>query len=89
MSEMISKITVNNVLEAGCGEGYVSQFLYEKGYNIDAFDVSEKVIEEAKNSFQCINFFTDSIYKISAEDNRYDLVVASEVLEHLEDQKKL
>lgn len=88
MSEMISKITINNVLEAGCGEGYVSQFLYEKGYNIDAFDVSEKVIEEAKNSFQCINFFTDSIYKISAEDNKYDLVVASEVLEHLEEPEK-
>lgn len=52
MSEMISKITVNNVLEAGCGEGYVSQFLYEKGYIIDAFDVSKKVIEEAKNSFR-------------------------------------
>lgn len=88
MSEMISKITINNVLETRCGEGYVSQFLYEKGYNIDAFDVSKKAIQKAKNFFQCINFFTDYIYKIFAEDNKYDLVVASEVLEHLEKPEK-
>lgn len=73
------------ILEAGCGEGEVTGFLAEKygEYGkIDAFDISEKVISEAKRNHPQINFTTGDVYNIVG--GKYDLVLASEVLEHLE-----
>lgn len=79
------------ILEAGCGEGEVTNFLYKKmkGAKIDAFDVSDKVIELAKERFKDskINFQVGSIYNIVVKE-KYDLVVCSEVLEHLEEPEK-
>lgn len=73
------------ILDAGCGEGYVSVHIEKNiqgGVFIDAFDLSETIIAEAKSNFPQINFFTNSIY--TCPKKQYDLVIASEVLEHLE-----
>jgi len=83
-------IDYQNVLEAGCGEGRIADFLYRNRQDIqlDAFDISEKVIEQAKKNYPYIHFSTGSIYDIRSPDGSYDLVVASEVLEHLENPEK-
>ena len=75
-----------SILDAGCGEGNVTNYMrnIEKDAVIDAFDISEKVIAEAKNNFSGINFFTGSMYDIPKEDKTYDLVMSSEVLEHMD-----
>lgn len=82
---------VKTILEAGCGEGEVTNYLYQKidGVRINAFDVSEKVIKRARErSKDCdIQFEVGSIYDIPVE-QKYDLVVCSEVLEHLEEPEK-
>lgn len=90
MQGILAGISYQTVLEAGCGEGHVSNFLYKnkKGVQFDAFDVSEKVIRQAQKDYPHIHFRTGSIYDIDCEDNTYDLVVASEVLEHLEEPQK-
>lgn len=93
MEECLSVVgKFDNVLEAGCGEGEVANFIAEK-FNgtcqytsIDAFDVSDKVIKKAQEMYPNINFFTGSIYEIAR--GGYDLVVCSEVLEHLEEPEK-
>lgn len=82
---------IKSVLEAGCGEGEVTNYLYKKikGAKIEAFDVSTKVIEIAKElSKDCeIHFEVGSIYDIRVKE-KYELVVCSEVLEHLENPEK-
>jgi len=90
IENILHGIDFKSVLEAGCGEGHISDFLYRNRQNIqlDAFDISEKVIEQAKKDYPYIHFSTGSIYDIKSPNNSYDLVVASEVLEHLEDPKK-
>lgn len=90
IKELLKDIKFKNVMEAGCGEGYVSDFVYRnyRNLHIDSFDISEKVINQAKKDFPYINFSTGSIYKIECEDNTYDLVIASEVLEHLEEPQR-
>lgn len=90
IASILSEIEFEHVLEAGCGEGHVSDFLYRTrpGIQVDAFDISEKVIEQAKKEYPAIHFSTGSIYDIKCPDNSYDLVVASEVLEHLEEPQK-
>jgi 2-polyprenyl-3-methyl-5-hydroxy-6-metoxy-1,4-benzoquinol methylase len=86
IDEIIRDVDCKIVYEAGCGEGYVSDFIYHKK-NIEqykAMDISERVIDEAKRNFPHIHFQTGSIYEINQGDDSVDLVVATEVLEHLE-----
>lgn len=80
------------ILEAGCGEGHFTRFLGKKFKNaeIEAFDISETVVNEAKAVCRGlpITFSTGDINCISAWDNTYDLVCAPEVLEHMDDPVK-
>lgn len=90
-----------HICETGCGEGEITTFikgLYPEA-DIDAFDISEKVIKEAGNRIKNINFFTGNIYTMKVcnleskvthilEKGKYDLVVCSEVLEHLEEPER-
>ena len=80
----------NNIFEAGCGEGYVNAHIYtymslvsKDNITYDAYDISEKVIKQAQIDFPKINFNVGNIYDTSGDS--YDLVVACEVLEHLEE----
>jgi 2-polyprenyl-3-methyl-5-hydroxy-6-metoxy-1,4-benzoquinol methylase len=81
---------ISSILEAGCGEGYFTNFLQKifTDSRIDAFDVSKAVIEQATLTYVNINFQVGSVYSIASENEQYDLVVASEVLEHLETPEK-
>lgn len=76
------------ILEAGCGEGHVAAFMQKKieGVLIDAFDISEKVIREAEEEYSGIHFFVHNIYD-GQGGKQYDLIVCSEVLEHMEQPK--
>lgn len=81
---------VNTILEAGCGEGEISAFLwkyYGNACKIKAFDISEKVIGKAKKDNKEIDFSIENIYELDASGG-YELVVCSEVLEHLEFPEK-
>lgn len=86
------------ILEAGCGEGNFTRFLFEKFVigtcgnhksaekefvKIEAFDLSRKCVQQAKQKCPGVHFQTGSIYERKTE-VPYDLVVASEVLEHME-----
>lgn len=86
MEKLIGSLEYNSVFDAGCGEGNVTSFIYKirRKIKIEAMDISEKVINEAKQNLPNIKFHCGSITNIDRESNSYDLVVASEVLEHLE-----
>jgi len=83
------------ILDAGCGGGYVMHELYRKGYeNIWGFDASKSGIEVSQNSFSEIKdrFEIHDAYQQrlpeSFPDGNYDLVVSVEVIEHLYSPKK-
>lgn len=89
------------ICETGCGEGEITSFIKDMYQNaeIDAFDISEKVIAEASEKIHGINFYTGNIYTMEVRKpgeaekhilnkGRYDLVICSEVLEHLEDPEQ-
>lgn len=78
-----------DVLEAGCGEGRITelvhQYLKERGYtvNFEAFDISDDVVRQAARNDLDVVFYVDDIYCIHSE-KKYDLLICSEVCEHLE-----
>lgn len=103
ITELLSEMEQEpiKICETGCGEGEITEFLKSlyKQAEIDAFDISEKVILEAKDRVNNINFYIGNIYSMEVrkpeekighilEKEVYDLVVCSEVLEHLEEPEQ-
>lgn len=91
---LLSTIAFTDVFEAGCGEGHISSHIHKfsesrnSKIKVTGCDLSPRIIGLARNEFPQINFKVESIYDIKEEDFSYDLVVACEVLEHLEYPEK-
>jgi ubiquinone/menaquinone biosynthesis C-methylase UbiE len=73
---------IKSVVDIGCGEGFVINCLdYPK---ITGVDISRNALRIAKEKNPECEFCSGSIYEISFKENSFDLVIATEVLEHLE-----
>jgi SAM-dependent methyltransferase len=75
------------VLDAGCGAGYGSAELAEMAERVIGVDVAPEAIAYAREHYTAPNlgFEQASCTALPAGDASYDLVVAFEVIEHLED----
>lgn len=79
------------VLDVGCGNGIISRGIGEQGYRVHGIDISDKAIEKAKSLTKLENVTFDNISaeQLVADGNKYDAVICSEVLEHLNEPGKL
>lgn len=86
---LAKKTNAKNALDIGCGEGYITYHLNNKldGMKIIGMDLEESVIKKAKNLHPKIDFKMGNIYTLKSEFKKYDLVIANEVLEHVENPK--
>lgn len=79
-NEAISYFPVKSwVLDIGCGMGREAFCLYDKGFKITAIDISEKVIEPAKQfaleSKRDIEFLLTNGLDLPFESNTFDVVI--------------
>lgn len=84
---MLADVGPETVLDAGCGEGFVTAYLAgrDPGLRITGLDASPGAIEYARARFgESAEFETGSVYELPYEADRFDAVLCSEVLEHLE-----
>lgn len=79
------------VLDVGCGNGIISRGVGSKGFNVYGIDISEKAIEKARalTSLPNVKFDVISAEQLVADGRKYDAVICSEVLEHLNQPEKL
>lgn len=74
------------MLELGCGPGRNAIYTAQKGYEVDAVDISEEAIawakERAREKNITINFECKSVFELQPKDE-YDLVYDSGCLHHL------
>ncbi len=79
------------ILDVGCGNGVISRHLGRANFNVVGIDVSEKTIEKAKSltSMKNVNFMKKSAEELIADGQKYDAIICSEVLEHLNDPGSL
>jgi len=73
------------ILEVGCGTGeYISRQLAKKGFLVKGIDLDYNSIEYAKkrNKFPNLKYQVKDLKEI---DEKYDVIICSEVLEHLKD----
>jgi 2-polyprenyl-3-methyl-5-hydroxy-6-metoxy-1,4-benzoquinol methylase len=92
LQEPILKMLNNNIdrciLDLGCGNGYLVNFLLSKGYNAYGTDASAEGIAIAKKTNPDRFFLQDlSTGKLPAElqAKKFDTIISTEVIEHLYD----
>ena len=73
-----------SILDAGCGNGNIAGRLAALGYQVVGIDLSEDGIEIAKKAHPKARFAVASVYDdLSSIVEPVDIVVSSEVIEHL------
>lgn len=87
---IISPLDVKNVLDAGCGEGFVLNLLYQYkiGRELEGVEFADEAINIGKKIHPYLNLKRGSIYALRSSDRYYDIVLCTEVLEHLEEPEK-
>jgi len=75
------------VLDAGCGTGYGSAELASVAAQVVGFDIALDAIDHARSHFPTARFAVASAAAMPFASRAFDLVVAFEVIEHLDDQR--
>jgi ubiquinone/menaquinone biosynthesis C-methylase UbiE len=90
--EIINILTKNlfikkgdKIAEFGCGGGYFTVWLAEKGVEVYAIDILEDNLKEAEElvniyGYQNVHFLRADVKNLSLEDNYFDVVFISQIL---------
>jgi 2-polyprenyl-3-methyl-5-hydroxy-6-metoxy-1,4-benzoquinol methylase len=87
---LIKPLNTESILDAGCGEGFTMNKLIESGINakLEGIEYSKDSISFGKKLFPNLIIKQASIYDLPHKNNSFDLVICTEVLEHLEKPEK-
>jgi len=84
--ETLSKRSVRNVLDLGCGTGWLSVYLTKQGFHVTGLDISVHAIKLAKEWAEKedldIHFDVGDIADMPYPDGSFDAVVANSIFEH-------
>lgn len=76
------KVSGKYVLDLGCGSGVSTGHLIDLGAEVVGIDISEKMIDVAKQNYPNNEFFVESMEKLHFEDNTFDVVSSSLALHY-------
>ena len=75
------------IIDLGAGSG---EFLINLGKTFNAkvsgMDISEERISKAAEKYPDINYFQGTLDRVPVEDNRFDIVISTQTVEHLLDE---
>ena len=81
------------VLELGCGPGRNAIYLAEKGFKVDAVDVSKVSLDWAKERADeknlSINFLHQNIFDFTVEPGKYDFIYDSGCFHHIAPHRRM
>src|SRR3989344_2471859 len=82
----------DNILDIGCGAGSVALFLAKKGYRVHGIDISKKAISTCIESARILRLKNASFEQVdfpnSLPNKKFDVIICTEVLEHLANDNK-
>lgn len=78
------------ILDAGCGEGFIDKLLVNRLHNAEilGLEFTKEAIAIAKDTNPSVKYVQGDICEMPFEDNTFDLVICTEVLEHLPNPEK-
>jgi ubiquinone/menaquinone biosynthesis C-methylase UbiE len=91
LDNFLGDIQVESILDAGCGEGEITNLInmnYNNIKKLQGIELESEVVEEANIRFPELDITQGSIYNLPFPNNSFDLVVTCEVLEHLDNPSK-
>jgi 2-polyprenyl-3-methyl-5-hydroxy-6-metoxy-1,4-benzoquinol methylase len=86
IEKTVFDLKVSEILEVACGAGFSTLSLSKifAGKNFQASEIRPDLVEKAKLRNQKVEIKCESLYELKRPDNSFDLLLALEVLEHLE-----
>lgn len=80
-------ISSKKVLDMGCGDGALTYLIAKEDFFVSGIDNSEIAIKFAKEKTKNLNidFRVGNVYNSPYAKNEFDAVIASDVIEHLQD----
>ena len=79
-----------DILDIGCGGGLLAEPLARLGANVTGIDASQGAINAARDHARraglTIAYHHDTAEHLAATDARFDMIIASEVIEHVNDR---
>lgn len=81
----IRRTRASSILDVGAGEGYTTRVIAEATRTaVTGVELEPAVVAKARTLHPGLTFLSASIYRLPFPDGAFDLVVATEVLEHLD-----
>ncbi|MCU0373627.1 MAG: class I SAM-dependent methyltransferase [Ignavibacteria bacterium] len=79
----------SRILEVGCGAGESSKNIiaFLKGQYFEASDFDKRYVEKLKSMKPKYRITVESVYSLNRNDNEFDHIIMTEVLEHLDDYR--
>lgn len=86
----IKPLEVSSVLDVGCGEGFTLDHLQKEhiGKKLEGIDAVDDALKIGKKLYPKLTLKKGDIYHLQYKANSFDIVLCTEVLEHLEDPAK-
>jgi len=80
-----------NIIDCGCGNGAIIDYMWRKNTNFTGVDISELGIKIAKKRLagKDVNLKVMDLENLKFKDNSFDLVFSTYVLEHLDNPEKV
>jgi len=90
MFKIVKPTKPQKILDVGCGEGFTLVNLSRNkiGKTYEGVEYSNNSIRLAKKLYPGLNIKKGDIYDLQYRDNSFDMVICTEVLEHLKDPQK-
>jgi len=79
-TSLLLKNTGERILEAGIGTGFITPILLKHG-SVEGFDISEEMINKAKEKFPKMRVRKDDILNLKLKE-KYDTIVSIRVISH-------
>ncbi|MFH1415140.1 MAG: class I SAM-dependent methyltransferase [Elusimicrobiota bacterium] len=88
---LLGLVKPRTVLEIGCAEGHTTKLIrdfYKGDTTVCGIDISPEIIETASRNYPEIEFSVQSACALAFDGSSFDLVIASETLEHIKSPEK-
>ncbi len=82
LKELVLDKQKAEIIDVGCGLGYLTYALRKENYNVTGVDISEDAIINAKSKFGDY-YRTLDIFNETETSKKYDVVILTEVIEHV------